>query len=122
MMWKMYQFWILFGLAIISWSIFCLIINNVSPLESPQIGFPLFYFSFFFSLTFSFSVICSLCWKALIPVKSSYLCILSGIREGFFIGLGGLILLFFLQGNVFHWIQIPIIFFFIALIEFIIEK
>lgn len=117
MMWKMYQFWLLVVLASISWGIFLLVITNISPLESPQLGFPLLYIGFFFALLFTSATLYSLLWKAIFPVKSSYICIKNGIREGIFTGIGGTIIMFFLQMQSFSWIEVLAIFGIIIIIE-----
>ncbi len=118
MMWKMYQFWLLVFFAVLSWAMFTLVITNISPLESPQLGFPLLYVSFFFAILFSTASAMSLVWKAIFPVKSSYLCLRRGIREGVFVGIAGIILLLFLQLHTFHWVEVLALLGIIVIIEY----
>lgn len=122
MMWKVYQFWLIVLFSILSWGMFVLVIYNISPIESPNIAFPLLYISFFFSVLFTVAAMASLVWKALIPVKSSYLCLSNGIREGIMAGIGADILLFFLQSHSFGWIQPIIILIIIAITEYFFAK
>lgn len=117
MMWKIYQFWLMVLFAVISWSMFFIVRSNVSPLESPEIAFPLYYITFFFAITFSIACMASLVWKAIFPVKSSYICIKNGLREGIIAGISADIILLFLQLQSFSWGEVIVLIGIIIIIE-----
>lgn len=109
MMWKMYQFWILVIFSVLSWGMLLLVRANISPIESPQIAFPLFYIAFMLAMLFTFSVFFSLCWKAILPVLSSYICIKNGIREGILLSISSGLILFLQQIAMTHWLPVLLI-------------
>ncbi|HID91624.1 TPA: hypothetical protein EYP45_00680 [Candidatus Peregrinibacteria bacterium] len=98
-MYKLKFFWILVILTFFSWVSWYLILNNVSPVQSVNLAFPLMYISLFLSITFSIALLSSLLWKMFYPTKSSYICLKNGIRFGIIFGILFLIAMIFQQKN-----------------------
>lgn len=90
-------FWMLIVLATISWIGWYIVLHNISPIQSPEMAYPLMYAMLFFSLLFTGSLLIGLLWKAIVPTKSFHFCLKRGIREGGLIAFGACITVFFLQ-------------------------
>ncbi len=116
---KIPAFWITIFLTLISWTSWYLVYTNISPLESPNIAFPSFYISLFFSISFTFAIFLSLTWKIFIPTSSYYECLKSGIREGILVGLGLTIAMIFMQFASISWKEILLISVFLLGLEMI---
>ncbi len=108
-MWKVSFFWLLIVLAIFSWAAWYIVLHNVSPVQSPEIAFLLFYAALFCSVTFTASLVMALLWKAIIPTKSSYYCLKNGIREGLLLGITFCLAVFFQQYQYLGWQEIALL-------------
>lgn len=96
-MYKLKFFWILLVLTILSWVSWYMVLHNVSPVQSSQYAFPLFYISSFLTVTFTVALLYSLLWKICIPTKSSYICLKNGIRFGMIVGVSCMVAMGFQQ-------------------------
>ncbi len=118
-MYKLKFFWILLVLTIFSWISLYFVLHNVSPIQSAQYAFPLFYISAFLSVTFTIAIFSSLLWKMFIPTKSSYICLKNGIRFGIIVGVLCMVAILFLQNNALGHIEIITLILLALLIEII---
>jgi len=96
-MYKLKFFWILLILTFFSWISWYLVLHGVSPIQSPEYGFPALYISTFLTIAFTISLLSSLLWKAIVPTKSSYICLKNGIRFGIITGILFIIAMIFQQ-------------------------
>jgi|GEM_PF-2522244 len=103
LMWKDLSLWLLIVATFISWGAWGLVLNKISPIESPQIALPAFYLSIFLSLLTTFAVIGSLLRKFGAPGKNMLRCINISLRQGTILAGIAVIALFFQQLQSFTW-------------------
>ncbi len=113
------MFWVLVLLMILSWVSWYLVLNNVSPVQSASLAFPLIYISSFLSVTFTVALFALLLWKTFFPTKSSYICLKNGIRFGILAGILFVIAMIFQQKNELDTETIITLCLLLVLIEFI---
>ncbi len=102
-MWKNIPLWILLFCTFLCWSAWALVLNKISPVESPRIAVPAFYFATFFSLLTTFTVIGSLLRKFSAPHRKILSCINISLRQGTILAVMCSVALFFQQQRIFTW-------------------
>ena len=95
--------WTLLAATFISWAAWGLVINKISPVESPRIALPAFYASSFFSLLTTFTVVGSFLRKFSSPGKKMLNCINVSLRQGVILAAVCIIALLFQQMHIFTW-------------------
>lgn len=116
-MWRSFSFWGIILSAFLSWGSWGIVINQISPNESPEIAFPAFYTTFFFALWSTFSLFGSLLRKSFRPERSSFVCITRAVRQAFILAILCVLAVFFQQIRMLTWVHIITIFFIGIMIE-----
>jgi hypothetical protein len=116
-MWRSLSFWGIVISSFLSWGAWGIVINEISPSESPEIAFPAFYATLFFSLWSTLSLLGSLLRKAFRPERASFVCIARSVRQGFILSFLFSFGVFFQQIRMLTWIHILILIFIGIMIE-----
>ena len=116
-MWRYLIFWGLVLTVILSWASWGIVFNQVSPVESASIAYPLFYTTLFFALASMYALFGALLRKSFSPEKSSLVCLHVAIRQGIILGIVSVIAIAFQQFSTLSWIVVLLLLIMALLIE-----
>ncbi|MBI5414157.1 hypothetical protein HZA38_01435 [Candidatus Peregrinibacteria bacterium] len=102
-MFKKLAFIVLLISTFLSWAAWGLVINKMSPYESPGISLPAFYITSLFSLLTTFTVVGTLLRRFSNAGRNMLECINISLRQGTILAGVGVVALFFEQMNTYNW-------------------
>lgn len=109
-------------LTLVCWSIFILMINAIDPTSTNWLGFSLFYFSLFLSLSGTIALVGFVIRFVALKRSLVFYAVANAFRQSFLFALFITIALFLLAADLFTWLNIGLLFIVFIVLELFISS